>query len=42
MADAAVRSSAGAWSISTSPLGGARFEMTWRRAHGADTVLTVG
>ena len=32
IADAVVHASDGAWSVSTSPLGGARFEVTWRQA----------
>ena len=32
IADAVVRASDGAWSVATSRLGGARFEVTWRQA----------
>jgi len=32
IADAVVRASSGTWSVGTSPLGGARFEVTWRAA----------
>jgi signal transduction histidine kinase len=32
IADAVVRATDGAWSVSTSPLGGARFAVTWRQA----------
>jgi len=32
IADAVVRASSGTWSIGTSPLGGARFEVSWRPA----------
>jgi signal transduction histidine kinase len=32
IADAVVDATDGAWSVSTSPLGGARFEVTWRQA----------
>ena len=32
IADAVVHATDGAWSVSTSPLGGARFEVTWRQA----------
>jgi signal transduction histidine kinase len=32
IADAVVRTTDGAWSVSTSPLGGARFAVTWRQA----------
>ena len=32
IADAVVRATDGAWSVSTSPLGGARFGVTWRQA----------
>ena len=37
IADAVVRATDGAWSVSTSPLGGARFAVTWRQvARGAE------
>ena len=37
IADAVVHASSGTWSLGSSPLGGARFEVTWRQAHrGAD------
>ena len=32
IADAVVRATDGAWTVSTSPLGGARFAITWRQA----------
>ena len=31
IADAVVRATEGTWTVSTSPLGGARFEVTWRQ-----------
>jgi len=37
IADAVVSASSGTWSLGSAPLGGARFEVTWRQAHrGAD------
>ncbi len=32
IADAVVRASSGTWDVGTSPLGGARFQVTWRQA----------
>ncbi len=32
IADAVVRASSGRWSLGSSPLGGARFEVSWRHA----------
>ena len=34
IADAVVRSSSGTWAIGTAPLGGARFQVTWRQTSG--------
>ena len=37
IADAVVHATSGTWSLGSAPLGGARFEVTWRQAHlGAD------
>jgi len=36
IADAVVRSSSGTWVIGTSPLGGARFQVTWRQTSSPD------
>ncbi len=36
IADAVVRASSGSWSLGTSPLGGARFEVSWRHAAAVD------
>ncbi len=39
IADAVVQASSGTWAIGTSPLGGARFEVTWRAAaRGVDSL----
>jgi len=38
IADAVVHASSGTWSIGTSPLGGARFEVSWRPAPRGDVV----
>lgn len=40
IADAVVRNSGGTWSVGTSPLGGARMEVSWRQAHLPATVAS--
>ncbi len=41
IADAVVRATSGTWSVSDSPAGGARFEVTWRQATSAPTLPPV-
>ena len=41
IADAVVRSTSGTWSITDSPLGGARFEITWRQTARTPTLPTA-
>jgi len=42
IADAVVHASSGTWTVGDSPLGGARFEVTWRLAHRGSAEAAVG